>query len=75
MTWEIVLGIIALVGLIVTVTTPTIKLNSSITKLSCSVDALNENMKRNETRLNSHSESIKNHENRLIRLEEHEKGE
>lgn len=40
MTWEIFLGIVALVGFIISVTTPLMKLNTSITKLNNSVDVL-----------------------------------
>ena len=36
MTWEIVAGIIALVGLIISVVTPIAKLDASITGLKCS---------------------------------------
>ena len=39
MSWEIVLGLIALVGFGISVSTPIIKLNTSITKLNCSIDA------------------------------------
>ena len=38
MTWEIVAGIIALVGLIISVVTPIAKLDDSITGLKCSID-------------------------------------
>ena len=40
MTWEIFLGITALVGFVISVTTPLMKLNTSITKLNNSVDVL-----------------------------------
>ena len=42
MTWEIVAGIIALVGLIISVVTPIANLDASITGLKCSIDALNQ---------------------------------
>ena len=51
MTWEIVTGLIALVGFGLSVISPIIKLNSSITKLNCSIDSLNQNMARNEARI------------------------
>ncbi len=70
MTWEIVLGLIALVGFGLSVITPIIKLNSSITKLNCSIDSLNQNMARNEARITHHSERLDNHEHRLTVLEE-----
>lgn len=40
MTWEIFLGIVALVGFVISITTPLMKLNTSITKLNNSVDVL-----------------------------------
>ena len=47
MTWEIVVGIIALCGFGISIVTPIIKLNTSITKLNCSIDSLNQHMARN----------------------------
>ena len=70
MTWEIVLGLIALVGFGISVISPIIKLNSSITKLNCSIDSLNQNMARNEARITHHGEQIDNHEHRITVLEE-----
>lgn len=58
MTWEIVVGIIALVGFVISVMTPIVKLNSSITKLNCSIDALNANMRTTENRLEAHGKQI-----------------
>lgn len=40
MTWEIFLGIVAIISFCAAVTTPMIKLNTSITKLNDSVDTL-----------------------------------
>lgn len=40
MTWEIFLGIVALVGFVISIVTPLMKLNTSITKLNNSVDVL-----------------------------------
>lgn len=72
MTWEIVLGIIALVGLVISVTTPIAKLDSSITGLKCSIDALNQNMARNEERITNHGKQIDDHEHRITVLEQKE---
>ena len=44
MTWEIFLGIVALVGFIITVMTPIIKLNTSITKLNVALETLQTSM-------------------------------
>lgn len=79
MTWEIVVGIIALIGCAISILNfsssnkkPINELNTSVTKLTSSVDALNENLGRHDRRLDSHSEQLKNHEARIIRIEEHE---
>lgn len=69
MSWEIVLGIIALVGFGISVTTPIIKLNTSITKLNCSIDSLNENMARNEERITYHGRLLDEFEHRITVLE------
>lgn len=45
MTWEIVLGIIAIVGLVATCAGPMIKLSSVISRLTTSVDALNQTVR------------------------------
>ena len=78
MTWEIVAGIIALVGLIISVVTPIAKLDASITGLKCSIDALNQNMARNEERITDNNataangKQIDDHEHRITVLEQKE---
>jgi septal ring factor EnvC (AmiA/AmiB activator) len=42
MTWEIFLGIGALISFVIAITGPMLKLNTSITKLNSSVDVLKE---------------------------------
>ena len=69
MTWEIVVGIIALVGFGISVTTPIVKLNTSITKLNCSIDNLNQNMATSNKRLDAHSKELDRHEHRITVLE------
>lgn len=69
MTWEIVVGLIALVGFGISVTTPIIKLNTSITKLNCSIDALNKNMAVSERRLDAHGKQLDDFEHRITVLE------
>ena len=49
MTWEIFLGIAALLSFVVAVTGPMMKLNTSITKLNDSVDVLKDAINRIET--------------------------
>lgn len=80
MTWEIFLGLVTLVGFIVSVMTPIIKLNSSITKLNVALGALQSSMTKIENdnteshrRIWSHNDSqdslIENHEKRLTNIE------
>ena len=75
MTWEIVVGLIALVGFCISVMTPIVKLNTAITKLTCSVDSLGGSMVRNEKRITHHGAQIDDHEHRITVLEEHQRGE
>lgn len=80
MTWEIFLGIVALVGFIVTVMTPIIKLNTSITKLNVALEALQTSMNKidndnveSHRRIWNHNDSqdalIENHEKRISDIE------
>lgn len=69
MSWEIVVGLIALVGFGISVTTPIIKLNTSITKLNCSIDSLNKNMEVNEKRITKHGAEIDDLKDRVSVLE------
>lgn len=72
--------VIALVGLVVAVLTPAIKLNSSVTKLSTVVDTLTDQLRNMESNNNSEhrriegkvdeqGEKISNHETRISVLE------
>lgn len=78
--WTVVTVIVALVGLVVTVATPMIKLNSTITALSSQVKILLDNLDEFKTRykeqlkeLNDTDQklfgSINDHEVRISRLE------
>lgn len=80
MTWEIFLGIVALVGFIAAITGPMIKLNTSITKLNDSVgvlqsaiDRIENDNKESHKRLwdhnNEQDEVIANHTRRLDNIE------
>ena len=69
MTWEIVVGLIALVGFGISVTTPIVKLNTSITKLNCSIDSLNENMEVSKKRISEHGKEINKLDHRITVLE------
>lgn len=80
MEWTIVTVIVVLLGLVVTVMTPLIKLNSSLTKLNVTLTALDVRMTRIETdNHNSHARiwtkneeqdgRLANHDQRLVLLE------
>lgn len=62
MTWEIFIGITVLFAFMVAVITPIIRLYEAITKLSCSIDAINqrfdENQSVNNKRLEKHGQEI-----------------
>lgn len=62
MTWEIFVGITVLFAFMGAVITPIIKLYEAITKLSCSIDAINqrfdENQSVNNKRLEKHGKEI-----------------
>ena len=68
MTWEIFVGITVLVGFMIAVMTPIIKLNASITKLNCSIDTLNKNMANNEKRITSHGKEIDEIKQNIINI-------
>lgn len=62
MTWAIFLGISALVAFVIGIMTPIVKLNSTITKLDCTIDALsgrfNETNRVTTKRLDAHGKEI-----------------
>ena len=80
MTWEIFLGIVALIGFIISVMTPIIKLNTSITKLNVALEALQTSMNKidndnteSHRRIWNHNDSqdalIDDHEKRISNIE------
>ncbi len=82
MEWTVVVVLIALVGLVVSVLTPAIRLNTSVTKLSTLVDSLNaklSSMESNNTdahrriwkELDEYKSVLSAHETRLTVLEKH----
>lgn len=74
MTWEIVLGIIALVGFLGTIATWASKLAQAIATLNATIKTLQEavsEMKKGNKESHTHIfEKLENHECRLIRLED-----
>lgn len=58
MTWEIFLGIVAIVGFITAVATPIVKLISAITGLRNAVEQLNIQLMKNEKKLDTYGDKI-----------------
>lgn len=78
--WGVVLVLIAVVGLVITILTPAIKLNTSVTKLATLVESLNSKLAAMETsnseahrriwgELDSQRETLTSHETRITVLE------
>lgn len=81
MEWTVVVVLIALVGLVISVLTPAIKLNTSVTRLSTLVDSLNTKLSTMEsnntdahrriwTELDGQKQQLGNHETRITVLEQ-----
>lgn len=77
MTWEIVVGLITLVGFIISVVTIAVKWSSIIASLQASIDTLNktlETMQKDNKEIREHiRQDLDDHENRLTILETKEK--
>lgn len=80
MTWEIFLGIVALVGFCVTIATPLIKLSKTMTELNINMQNLNQAMNtltanntESHRRIWAHNEEqdekLENHEKRITKIE------
>ena len=80
MTWEIFLGIVAIIGFIVTVTTPLMKLSKTMTELNVNMQNLNQAMNtltanntESHRRIWIHNdeqdEKLENHEKRITKIE------
>ena len=80
MTWEIFLGIVALVGFCVTIATPLMKLSKTMTELNINMQNLNQAMNtltanntESHRRIWDHNEEqdekLENHEKRITKIE------
>lgn len=80
MTWEIFLGIVALVGFCVTIATPLMKLSKTMTELNVNMQNLNQAMNtltanntESHRRIWAHNEEqderLENHEKRITKIE------
>jgi hypothetical protein len=74
MTWEIFLGIAAVVPFVAVFMKVARDLTSSVTKLTCSIDSLNKRFDDSQAvttkRLDAHGEQIDNHETRIVKNED-----
>lgn len=80
MTWEIFLGIVALIGFCVTIATPLMKLSKTMTELNINMQNLNQAMNtltanntESHRRIWAHNdeqdERLENHEKRITKIE------
>lgn len=80
MTWEIFLGIVALVGFCITIATPLMKLSKTMTELNVNMQNLNQAMQtltanntESHRRIWAHNdeqdERLENHEKRITKIE------
>ena len=80
MTWEIFLGIVALIGFCVTIATPLMKLSKTMTELNVNMQNLNQAMNtltanntESHRRIWAHNEEqdekLENHEKRITKIE------
>lgn len=63
--YTVIIGAGALIG----VMTPVLKLNNSITKLTTTIEFLDNENKRQDARLDAHSRELDDHEKRISHLE------
>lgn len=69
MTWEIWVGLVAIVGTLIGVLTPVFKLSSAITKLTVTVDILNKSLSRIEAAVDKNSTEINEIKIQITKLE------
>lgn len=72
MTWEIVVGIITIVGAVLSITKIVKNNTTAMTEVRCSVDELNRNLKNQNSKIEKLEEGIEDHEKRLIKIESKE---
>lgn len=70
MTWEIFLGISALVSFVLLLATPISKLTKAVTELACEIKTLNKNQSDTNSRVDAHGKQIDDHEKRIVKCEE-----
>ena len=69
MSWEIVVGIITLVAVVIRSGKLISNNTKALTELQCSIDSLKKSLKRDENNLKVVEEKVDNHEIRITKLE------
>lgn len=69
MTWEIFLGIVALVGFLISIGGIIFKLSRVLTSLEATVKSLTETLQDSKTDRKDMHKKLDNHETRLVKLE------
>ena len=69
MTWEIFLGIVALVGFLISIGGIIFKLSRVLTSLDVTVKGLSETLKDSKTDRKEMHEKLDDHETRIVKLE------
>lgn len=69
MTWEIVVGLITLVGAVITIATIISNNTRAMTEVKCSIDSLNDTVKSQALDLKSVQMTVQDHETRITVLE------
>lgn len=69
MTWEIVVGIIALVGFVVSIGTIVHNNTQAMTEVKCSIDALNSHLSTTDGNIDKLTGEVKDHEKRITTIE------
>ena len=69
MTWEILMGLIAIVGALISLMNVVVRVNRTLTSLEDAVERLNQNVKDQSEKNRQFYEKIGDHETRLSLLE------
>lgn len=72
MTWEIVVGIITIVGAVLSITKIVKNNTTAMTEVRCSVDELNRNLTSQNSKIEKLENGYEDHEKRLIMIESKE---
>lgn len=70
MTWDIVAGLIILLGAAISVCTIVANNTRAVTELKCAVEALQRSMCSTDKSMDKLAEKVEDHEHRIIKLED-----